>query len=54
MLHGAYLDQLASRYDLDEELAQVGHRPQGSLARGEMIVEDCMSIHLFLRIYRLT
>lgn len=41
VLHGAYLDQLESRFDLGEELEQVGCRPPGSLTRGEKVFPDC-------------
>lgn len=41
VLQGAYLDQLGSRFDLDDELAQVGYSPSGSLTRGEKLFGDC-------------
>ena len=41
VLHGAYLGQLASRFDLSEELPEVGKRPKGILLRNEFIKEGC-------------
>jgi hypothetical protein len=41
VLHGAYLGQLESRFDLSEELAEVGKRPKGILLRNEFIKEGC-------------
>lgn len=41
VLHMAYLDQLRSRYDLEDELAVVGTRMVGGLSRGEKIFDDC-------------
>lgn len=40
-LHMAYLDQLRSRFDLEDELTEIGVRPAGQLARGEKIYEGC-------------
>jgi hypothetical protein len=41
VLHGAYLGQLESRFDLSEELAEVGRRPKGILLRNEFVKEGC-------------
>jgi len=41
VLHGAYLGQLESRFDLSEELAEVGKRPKGALSRNETIKHGC-------------
>jgi len=41
VLHGAYLGQLESRFDLSEELAEVGKRPKGALSRNETIKHSC-------------
>lgn len=46
VLQGAYLDQLGNRFDLDEELAQVGRHPPGSLTRGEKVFDDCKCLLL--------
>ena len=41
VLHGAYLDQLDSRFNLNDELDEVGKRPKGALLRGETIKPGC-------------
>ncbi len=41
VLHNAYLDQLESRFDLGDELSEVGKRPKGALSRNETITEGC-------------
>lgn len=37
----AYLEQLRSRFDLEDELAEVGVRPAGQLTRGEKAYDEC-------------
>ena len=41
VLHTAYLDQLESRFDLGDELSEVGKRPKGTLSRSETVMEGC-------------
>lgn len=41
VLQTAILDQLASRYNLEEELSVVGVLPKGSLSRGERVIDGC-------------
>jgi len=41
VLHTAYLDQLGNRYNLGDELAEVGKRSKGVLSRNETIKEGC-------------
>ena len=43
VLHLAYLDQLESWFDLAQELAEVGIRPQGMLSWNEYIINSCES-----------
>jgi hypothetical protein len=41
VLYAAYLDQLENRFDLGDELSEVGKRPKGVLTRNEKIIEGC-------------
>jgi hypothetical protein len=41
VLHGAYLDQLDSRFNLNDELDEVGKRPKGALSQGETVKAGC-------------
>jgi hypothetical protein len=41
VLHLAYLDQLENRFDLADELSEVGRRPAGTLARNEAVKDGC-------------
>ena len=41
VLRIAYMNQLESRFDLAEELSQVGMRPKGSILRNEAVREGC-------------
>jgi hypothetical protein len=45
VLYGAILDQLASKFDLSDELSEVGKRPKGALSRNEIIKADCKRSH---------
>jgi hypothetical protein len=44
VLHSAYLDQLGSRYNLEDELSEVGKRPKGTLLRKEVEKDGCECI----------
>ncbi|KIM89532.1 hypothetical protein PILCRDRAFT_2726, partial [Piloderma croceum F 1598] len=37
VLHGAYLDQLGNRFDMSNELSEVGKKPKGALSQNETI-----------------
>ena len=37
VLHGAFLDQLRSRFDLGDELDEVGKKPKDALSHNETI-----------------
>jgi hypothetical protein len=39
VLYAAYLDQLENRFDLGDELSEVGKRPKGVLTRNEKILK---------------
>jgi hypothetical protein len=41
VLHGAYLDQLTSRFDLRDELDEVGKKPKDAIFRNETIKTGC-------------
>ena len=41
LIHTAYLEQLGSRYDLEEELSMVSHRVAGELSKYERVYPGC-------------
>ena len=41
VLHDAYLNQLDSQFNLNDELDEVGKRPKGALLQGETIKPGC-------------
>ena len=41
VLHGAYLNQLDSRFNLNDEMDDVGKRLKGALSRGETVKAGC-------------
>jgi hypothetical protein len=44
VLHGAYLDQLESRFDLGAELGEVGKKMKGTIMRNEYVKVGCKYI----------